>query len=70
MAENEILDVGGRRWRSTRAALANLDLSLTAVAEKCRRNRSATRFRLPCSAVKAPAMRRVSGQSTSLEMLL
>jgi hypothetical protein len=33
MAENEILDMGSRRWRPTRAALANPDLSLSAVAE-------------------------------------
>lgn len=33
MAENEILDVGGRRWQRSRAALALPNLSHTAVAE-------------------------------------
>jgi hypothetical protein len=33
MAENEILDSCGRGWRPTRVALANPDLSLSAVAE-------------------------------------
>lgn len=33
MAENEILDLGGRRWQRTRAALVNPNLSLTAIAE-------------------------------------
>jgi hypothetical protein len=32
MAENEILDLGGRRWTHTRAALAKPDLSLSAMA--------------------------------------
>ena len=33
MAENEILDLGGRRWKRTRAALAKPDLSLSVMAE-------------------------------------
>lgn len=33
MAENEILDLAGRRWQRTRAALVNANLSLTAIAE-------------------------------------
>lgn len=33
MAENEILDLHGRRWRNTRAAFATTTLSLTAVAQ-------------------------------------
>jgi hypothetical protein len=33
MAENEILDLGGRRWRHTRAALARPDLSISAMAQ-------------------------------------
>lgn len=32
MAENEILDFGGRRWQRSRAALASPNLSLTAIA--------------------------------------
>ena len=32
MAENEILDLGGRRWRRTRAAQARPDLSISAMA--------------------------------------
>ena len=31
MAENEILDLGGRRWQRTRAALANASLSVTTI---------------------------------------
>ena len=33
MAENEILDLGGRRWTRTRAALAKQDLSISAMAQ-------------------------------------
>lgn len=33
MAENEILDLGGRRWKPTRAALAKPDLSISAMAQ-------------------------------------
>ncbi len=34
MAENETLDLGGRRWRHARAALANTDLSLAEIAKR------------------------------------
>ena len=33
MAENEILDLGGSRWKHTRAAMAAPDSSLTAIAD-------------------------------------